>query len=129
MFDLPYDVMAIGKYAVTFFSSLSKLANKLSSHELYIYAITQDMHQNFAPKLNGRYLSSNVNITVADQDGNPVSVPVGGTCFLAYQRFMLVSTECSLTSCRAVREVQDSQVSTCRGITARLARLTALQLD
>ena len=83
MFDLPYDVMAIGKYAVTLFSSLSKLANELSSHELYIYAITQDMHQNFAPKLNGRYLSSNVNITVADQDGNPVSVPVGGACVCA----------------------------------------------
>ena len=80
MFDLPYDVMAIGKYAVTLFSSLSKFTDMLSSHELYIYAITQDMHQNFAPKLNGRYLSSNVNITVADQDGNPVSVPVGGAC-------------------------------------------------
>ncbi|KAJ3528444.1 hypothetical protein NM688_g8000 [Phlebia brevispora] len=59
MLDLPYDVMAIG------------------NHELYIYANTLDMFQNFAPKLNGRYLSSNVNITVADKDGNPVSVPVG----------------------------------------------------
>ena len=37
------------------------------------------MHQNFAPKLNGRYLSSNVNITVPDKDGNPISIPVGGT--------------------------------------------------
>ena len=77
MFDLPYDVMAIGKYAVTLFSSLSKITNMLSSHELYIYAITQDMHQNFAPKLNGRYLSSNVNLTVLDQFGRNVSVPVG----------------------------------------------------
>ncbi|PBK99158.1 hypothetical protein ARMGADRAFT_492064 [Armillaria gallica] len=57
--ELPYDVMAIG------------------NHELYIYAITLDMHQNLAPKLNGRYLSSNVNITLADQNNNTVDVPVG----------------------------------------------------
>ncbi|KAK7039002.1 hypothetical protein VNI00_010394 [Paramarasmius palmivorus] len=57
--QLPYDVMAIG------------------NHELYIYNITLDMHQNFAPALNGRYLSSNVNITVVDENNNAVSVPVG----------------------------------------------------
>ncbi|KAG6875388.1 hypothetical protein C0993_009448, partial [Termitomyces sp. T159_Od127] len=33
---------------------------------------------NFAPKFKGRYLSSNVNITVADEHGNVVNVPVGG---------------------------------------------------
>ncbi|PIL26310.1 hypothetical protein GSI_12066 [Ganoderma sinense ZZ0214-1] len=59
MFDLPYDIMAIG------------------NHELYIYANTYDMYKHFAPSLNGRYLSSNVNITVADAHGNNVSVPVG----------------------------------------------------
>ncbi|KAK0457759.1 Metallo-dependent phosphatase-like protein [Desarmillaria tabescens] len=57
--ELPYDVMAIG------------------NHELYVYANTLDMHQNLAPKLNGRYLSSNVNITLADQNNNTVDVPVG----------------------------------------------------
>uniref|UniRef100_A0A0W0FQK1 Calcineurin-like phosphoesterase domain-containing protein n=1 Tax=Moniliophthora roreri TaxID=221103 RepID=A0A0W0FQK1_MONRR len=57
--QLPYDVMAIG------------------NHELYIYNITLDMHQNFAPALDGRYLSSNVNITVVDENNNAVSVPVG----------------------------------------------------
>ena len=36
------------------------------------------MYKNFAPRLNGRYLSSNVNITVTDSRGNNVSVPVGG---------------------------------------------------
>jgi hypothetical protein len=37
------------------------------------------MYKNFAPKLRGRYLSSNVNITVPGKDGSPpVSVPVGG---------------------------------------------------
>lgn len=49
----------------------------IGNHELYVYADTLDMYKNFAPKLNGRYLSSNVNITVADEHGNPVSVPVG----------------------------------------------------
>ncbi|KAG7444361.1 uncharacterized protein BT62DRAFT_1029301 [Guyanagaster necrorhizus] len=57
--ELPYDVMAIG------------------NHELYVYADTLDMHLNLAPKLNGRYLSSNVNITLADQNNNTVDVPVG----------------------------------------------------
>ncbi|KAK0189115.1 Metallo-dependent phosphatase-like protein [Armillaria mellea] len=57
--ELPYDVMAIG------------------NHELYVYAKTLDMHQNLAPKLNGRYLSSNVNITLADQNNKTVDIPVG----------------------------------------------------
>lgn len=56
---LPYDVMAIG------------------NHELYIYANTYDMYTNFVPHLDGRYLSSNVNITVFNSDGEPESVPVG----------------------------------------------------
>ncbi|KAK0218159.1 Metallo-dependent phosphatase-like protein [Armillaria fumosa] len=57
--ELPYDVMAIG------------------NHELYVYANTLDMHQNLAPKLNGRYLSSNVNITLADTNNKTVDIPVG----------------------------------------------------
>lgn len=56
---LPYDVMAIG------------------NHELYIYNNTLDMYKNFAPQLNGRYLSSNVNITVVDQHGKVTNTPVG----------------------------------------------------
>ncbi|EIN06418.1 hypothetical protein PUNSTDRAFT_145026 [Punctularia strigosozonata HHB-11173 SS5] len=65
---LPYDVMAIG------------------NHELYIYANTLDMHTNFVPKLHGRYLSSNVNITVFDKHNKSVSVPVG-------ERFVKFKTE------------------------------------
>ncbi|PPR00075.1 hypothetical protein CVT24_008977 [Panaeolus cyanescens] len=57
--QLPYDVMAIG------------------NHELYIYANALDMHQNFAPSLKGRYLSSNVNITLLNDKGQVVTVPVG----------------------------------------------------
>ncbi|KAF9562958.1 hypothetical protein CPC08DRAFT_816825 [Agrocybe pediades] len=57
--QLPYDVMAIG------------------NHELYIYANTLDMHKNFAPSLKGRYLSSNVNITLLNEKNQVVSVPVG----------------------------------------------------
>ncbi|KAJ7172261.1 Metallo-dependent phosphatase-like protein [Mycena filopes] len=52
--QLPYDLLAIG------------------NHELYIYNNTLDMHKNFAPRFNGRYLSSNVNITIQG-----VSRPVG----------------------------------------------------
>ncbi|KAI0645155.1 Metallo-dependent phosphatase-like protein [Trametes meyenii] len=59
VFDLPYDVMAIG------------------NHELYVYANTLDMYKTFAQRLKGRYLSSNVNITVQNEHGEVVSVPVG----------------------------------------------------
>ncbi|KAG9089399.1 hypothetical protein FRC07_012341 [Ceratobasidium sp. 392] len=57
---LPYDVMAIG------------------NQELYLYPVANDMHTSFAPKLNGRYLTSNVNITVFDKNTNSsISVPLG----------------------------------------------------
>ncbi|KDQ56355.1 hypothetical protein JAAARDRAFT_132659 [Jaapia argillacea MUCL 33604] len=59
MLELPYDVMAIG------------------NHELYIYNNTLDMYQNFVPYRGGRYLSSNVNITIPNSAGQNVSVPVG----------------------------------------------------
>lgn len=52
----------------------------ITSHELYIYENTLDMYNNFAPDLNGRYLSSNVNITVFGENNETINVPVGGTC-------------------------------------------------
>ncbi len=52
------------------------------SHELYLYDVTYDMHKTFVPQLNGRYLSSNANITLLDDSGQTVSVPVGGTSTL-----------------------------------------------
>ncbi|TRM68855.1 Metallo-dependent phosphatase-like protein [Schizophyllum amplum] len=57
--QIPYDIMAIG------------------NHELYIYENTLDMYNNFAPDLNGRYLSSNVNITVFGENNETINVPVG----------------------------------------------------
>lgn len=39
------------------------------------------MYYNFVPHLNGRYLSSNVNITIFNSKGQPESVPVGGKKF------------------------------------------------
>ncbi|KAF9486069.1 hypothetical protein BDN70DRAFT_870580 [Pholiota conissans] len=57
--QLPYDIMAIG------------------NHELYIYANALDMHTNFAPAFKGRYLSSNVNITLLNNKNQVVTVPVG----------------------------------------------------
>ncbi|KAJ6460770.1 Metallo-dependent phosphatase-like protein [Mycena vitilis] len=57
--QMPYDVLAIG------------------NHELYKYANTFDMHMNFGEHYKGRYLSSNVNITVFDANNQSISVPVG----------------------------------------------------
>ncbi|KAJ3865100.1 Metallo-dependent phosphatase-like protein [Lentinula novae-zelandiae] len=57
--QLPYDIMAIG------------------NHELYDYINTWDMYTNFVPALDGKYLSSNVNITVFDANNNTIDVPVG----------------------------------------------------
>ncbi|KAJ7194563.1 Metallo-dependent phosphatase-like protein [Mycena pura] len=57
--QIPYDVLAIG------------------NHELYTYANTFDMHMNFARHFEGRYLSSNVNITVFDANNQSISIPVG----------------------------------------------------
>ncbi|KAJ7181640.1 Metallo-dependent phosphatase-like protein [Mycena crocata] len=57
--QMPYDVLAIG------------------NHELYTYANTYDMHMNFPSHYKGRYLSSNVNITVFDANNQSVSVPIG----------------------------------------------------
>ena len=64
------------------------------SHELYIYNNTLDMYKNFAPKLGGRYLSSNVNITVQDQNGSWVNVPVGGAFIsVSYRPFSRLFTQ------------------------------------
>ncbi|KAH8112346.1 Metallo-dependent phosphatase-like protein [Phellopilus nigrolimitatus] len=58
--QLPYDVLSIG------------------NHELSDgYAVALDMYTDFAPFWKGRYLSSNVNITVFDESQNRVSVPIG----------------------------------------------------
>ncbi|KAG8973651.1 hypothetical protein FRC05_008587 [Tulasnella sp. 425] len=56
---MPYDALAIG------------------NHELYKYPITLDVYKNFAPKWNGRYLTSNVNITMISPSGQVTNVPVG----------------------------------------------------
>ncbi|KAJ4487149.1 5'-nucleotidase [Lentinula edodes] len=49
----------------------------IGNHELYDYINTWDMYTNFVPALDGKYLSSNVNITVFDANNNTVDVPVG----------------------------------------------------
>lgn len=76
---MPYDVLAIGKYVFSQSPTNGDADASLVeySHELYVYTNTLDMHLNFAPKFPGRYLSSNVNITVEGPSGTPVSVPVG----------------------------------------------------
>ena len=64
------------------------------------------MYKTFAPRLNGRYLSSNVNITVTDARGNNVSVPVGGMFHNSFmsektlQAHMLMTQQSALLSLR-----------------------------
>lgn len=101
--QLPYDVLAIGKYVLPFqhgicievdfpvgqpvtnyttTTSRSTCKDVVTSHRLGVLTCNTDRHKNFAPKFNGRYLSSNANITVNDTIGNPISVPVGGEYFI-----------------------------------------------
>ena len=61
------------------------------------------MHTTFAPKLNGRYLSSNVNLTVLDEFGRNVSVPVG-SAFDHYPAGLRDDTDRD-TFTRSLREV------------------------
>ncbi|KAI5995283.1 Metallo-dependent phosphatase-like protein [Pisolithus orientalis] len=49
----------------------------IGNHELYVYEDTYDMYESFIPHFEGRYLTSNVNITILNSDGEAVSVPVG----------------------------------------------------
>ena len=65
------------------------------------------MYKNFAPKLNGRYLTSNVNITVQDAHGNNVSVPVGGMYSAETTRGRRMRTNAGF---RTLRQVQDTKV-------------------
>ncbi|KZT55537.1 hypothetical protein CALCODRAFT_437087 [Calocera cornea HHB12733] len=56
---LPYDVLATG------------------NHELYKYSSALDTRQNFVPHWNGRYLTSNVNVTLYQQPDMGISAPLG----------------------------------------------------
>ncbi|KAG8998214.1 hypothetical protein FRB94_006993 [Tulasnella sp. JGI-2019a] len=57
--EVPYDVLSIG------------------NHEMYRYPVAYDVYKNFAPKWKGRFLTSNVNITVVGSNGSLTTVPVG----------------------------------------------------
>ncbi|KAH7883393.1 Metallo-dependent phosphatase-like protein [Phlebopus sp. FC_14] len=59
LLQLHYDLMTIG------------------NHELENYTITYDMYKNFAPQLNGRYLTSNANITLLLPNGTSLNTPIG----------------------------------------------------
>ncbi|KAJ7773552.1 5'-nucleotidase [Mycena olivaceomarginata] len=68
----PWDFRAFSQQSNEFFRNLPYDILAIGNHELYIRNNTLNMHGNFAPHFNGRYLSSNVNITI---DG--VSKPLG----------------------------------------------------
>ena len=94
---LPYDTLAIGKCVVhdrqsTLISNtfpkpraiclrecLRHAGLFLASHSKSGHADLAARYTDFAPKFNGRYLTSNVNITVFDENNNVVSVPLGST--------------------------------------------------
>lgn len=44
----------------------------IGNHELYNYSVALDVYENFVPKWNGRYLTSNVNISFAEGDSRPI---------------------------------------------------------
>ncbi|KAK1925880.1 putative vacuolar protein [Papiliotrema laurentii] len=57
------------------FSQLTYDILTIGNHELYSYASAKEIYDH-RERWRGRYLTSNVNITVL-QDGNPVSTPIG----------------------------------------------------
>lgn len=77
--ELPYDVLSIGNHELYIYKCVA--AGRALVHAVLTipYSNTLDMYKNFAPTWNGRYLSSNVNITVEDPKnrGQWMSVPVG----------------------------------------------------
>ena len=127
---LPYDIMAIGKSVVVFTTHAilplcttlniaihflvmnctftpMHLICKSSFLSFILRSIEKllDRHTNFAPAFKGRYLSSNVNITVFNEEGQVVSVPVGCEQYsdpcIASDRHIGISP---------IREVQDPKV-------------------
>ena len=85
---LPYDVMAIG------------------NHELYLYPIAEDMHKNFAPKWKGRYLTSNVNITVTDKKGKKTTGPLGSALSIS-KNLQLRAPLFTIFPFRSLCQIQD----------------------
>jgi len=55
----------------------------IGNHELYNFSVAQDVYENFAPRWHGRYLTSNVNISLPDSSGALRSRPIGAR----YTRF------------------------------------------
>ena len=70
-----------GHRANEFHSRVKYDALAVGNHELYNYTIAKDTYDNFRPAQNGRYLASNVNITINGQ-----SVPMG-------ERYVKYTTE------------------------------------
>ncbi|WFD35092.1 hypothetical protein MCUN1_001941 [Malassezia cuniculi] len=44
----------------------------IGNHELYNYSVALDVYENFAPRWSGRYLTSNVNISLFEGDTRPI---------------------------------------------------------
>lgn len=54
------------------------ILSSISHPQLYHFEVAKDVYENFAPLWEGRYLTSNVNITLPDsKTGQPLSRPIG----------------------------------------------------
>ncbi|PWZ01397.1 Metallo-dependent phosphatase [Testicularia cyperi] len=53
----------------------------IGNHELYNYTVARDVYQNFVPQWSGRYMTSNVKITLPDPDAANTSVASIGSLF------------------------------------------------
>ncbi|WFD45286.1 hypothetical protein MPSI1_003968 [Malassezia psittaci] len=50
----------------------------IGNHELYNFSVAKDVYEDFVPRWHGRYLTSNVNISLSDSPGSiPRSRPIG----------------------------------------------------
>ncbi|KAG6918861.1 hypothetical protein DXG01_010924 [Tephrocybe rancida] len=87
-----------GQESIPFFTKLPYDLLAIGNHELYNYSVTLDVHQNFAPKFNGRYLTSNTDITLP---GASTSVPVG----MIDQRLILMEDRFAKFKTRKGRKV------------------------
>ncbi|KAG8706988.1 hypothetical protein FRC11_007782 [Ceratobasidium sp. 423] len=86
---IPYDVMTIG------------------NHELYVTEVTLDVYNNFVPKLDGRYLSSNSYLITTHKNGSSVEHTIGSR----YRRFKTLRGR-QVTSLGVIFDFKEHNVNT-----------------
>ncbi|CAE6402940.1 unnamed protein product [Rhizoctonia solani] len=92
---VPYDVMAIGK------------SRKAMSYTSVTADVTLDIYNNFAPKLDGRYLSSNSYLTTTFKNGSSVEHIIGSR----YRRFKTLRGR-QVTSLGVIFDFKEHNINT-----------------